>query len=211
MSGRDYNGSVDVALILLAAFLAGSIPFTQIAARLLRGADLRTVESGTVSGTGLFRVAGFGPMAVAGLLDIGKGAVGPVLAGSGRPELAAVAGGVAVVGHNWSPWLRGAGGRGITTAMGALAVVAWPGSLILLGGMAIGRIFGQTAVGSVVAELALTPVLAWLGWPPAALGGACVAVPMLVKRLVGNTRPTEPGAKVYLTRLVFDRDRYAEQ
>ncbi len=200
---------METAGILVVAFLAGAIPFSNIAARWTRGVDLRDVESGTVSGTGLYRVAGFVPMAVAGLLDIGKGAVGPVLAGSGRPELAAIAGGVAVCGHNWSPFLSGAGGRGLTTAMGALAVTAWPGSLIILGGMAVGRIFRQTALGSFIAEVALTPALAALGWTAAALAGAAVTVPMLAKRLVGNGRPVDGRPRTYVTRLLFDRDQYA--
>ena len=63
-----------------------------------------------MSGTALYRVAGFTPLAVAGVLDVAKGAVGPLLAGRDRPVLAAVAGGAAVAGHNWSPWLRGRAG-----------------------------------------------------------------------------------------------------
>lgn len=200
---------MEAAGILVVAFVVGAIPFSNIAAGWTRGVDLRDVDTGTVSGTGVYRVAGFVPMVVAGLLDIGKGAVGPLLAGSGRPELAAIAGGVAVVGHNWSPFLRGAGGRGLTTSMGALAVTAWPGSLILLGGMAIGGIFRQTALGSFVAEVAVTPALAALGWTAASLAGASVAVPMLVKRLVGNERPTDSRPRTYVIRLLFDRDRYA--
>ncbi|MBM3658949.1 MAG: glycerol-3-phosphate acyltransferase, partial [Actinobacteria bacterium] len=49
--------------ILVLAFLAGSIPFTNIAARCTRGVDLRGVGTGTVSGTALYRVAGFPALA----------------------------------------------------------------------------------------------------------------------------------------------------
>ena len=69
-------------------------------ARRVGRVDLRDVGTGTVSGTALYHVAGFGPLALAGVCDVAKGAVGPLLAGSDRPELAAVAGGVAVAGHN---------------------------------------------------------------------------------------------------------------
>ena len=57
---------------MAAAFLAGSIPFSNLAAQRLRGVDLRTTGSGTVSGTSLYRVAGFGPLAVVGCLEIGR-------------------------------------------------------------------------------------------------------------------------------------------
>src|SRR6266511_2240065 len=92
------------------AFLVGSIPFSNIAARLTRGVDLRGVANGTVSGSSLYRVAGFGPLAVAGVLEIGKGAVGPLIVGRDHPAMAALAAGLGVAGHNWSPFLHGAGG-----------------------------------------------------------------------------------------------------
>jgi glycerol-3-phosphate acyltransferase PlsY len=199
--------SVQAAAIIVVAFAAGAIPFSYFAARRTRGVDLRRVGTGTVSGSALYRVAGFGPLAAAGVLDVAKGAAGPALAtGAGRPALAAIAGGASVVGHNWSPFLRGAGGRGISPALGALLVVAWPGTVLLLAGMILGKAVGETALGALVAQVVLTPVLAvthgWVG----ALAGAVIAVPMIVKRVVGNSRPAPPRGRIYLTRLLYDRD-----
>src|SRR5262249_61314849 len=134
-------------LVLVVAFVAGSIPFSNLGARLTRGVDLRTVGSGTVSGTSLFRVAGFPALAVAGVLDVGKGALGPALAGGDRATLAAFAGGLAVGGHNWSPFLRGAGGRGVAPAGGALLVQAWPGGGLLLGALVVGELCRETGPG----------------------------------------------------------------
>jgi glycerol-3-phosphate acyltransferase PlsY len=193
-------------LVLALAFFAGAVPFSNIAAHWTRGVDLRSVDSGTVSGTGLYKVAGFGPLAVAGVLDVAKGAVGPLLAGHDRPVLAAFAGGLAVVGHDWSPFLGGAGGRGISTAMGALLVTAWPGTVLLLAGMALGRLVDQAGLGSFIADLALVPFLGAVMGGAAALAGAAVVVPMLVKRLTGNARPDAPRARIYARRLLFDCD-----
>jgi glycerol-3-phosphate acyltransferase PlsY len=193
--------------ILVVAFAAGSIPFSYFAAQRTRGVDLRRVGTGTVSGTALYRVAGFGPLAAAGVLDVAKGAAGPGLAtAAGRPALAAVACGAAVAGHNWSPFLRGAGGRGISPALGALLVVAWPGAVLLLAGMILGKAMGETAIGALISQIALTPVLAVTHGAIGALAGVAVVVPMLVKRVVGNSRPAPPRAQTYLTRLLYDRD-----
>ena len=192
-------------VVLVVAFVAGSIPFSNLAARLTRGVDLRTVGSGTVSGTSLFRVAGFPALAVAGILDVGKGALGPALAGD-RATLAAFAGGLAVIGHNWSPFLRGAGGRGVAPAVGALLVQAWPGAVLLLGGLVVGKAFRETGLGGFVAEVLLTPVLALVAGGTGALAGAAIAVPMLVKRVAGNGRPAHPDARTFLTRLLYDRE-----
>lgn len=193
--------------ILLVAFAAGSIPFSNFAARRARGVDLRQVGTGTVSGSALYRVAGFGPLAAAGVLDVAKGAAGPALAtAAGRPALAAVACGASVVGHNWSPFLRGAGGRGISPALGGLVVVAWPGAVLLLAGMILGKATSETALGALVAQILLTPVLAVTHGAVGALAGVVVAVPMIVKRVVGNSRPAPPRGPTYLTRLLYDRD-----
>jgi acyl phosphate:glycerol-3-phosphate acyltransferase len=192
-------------VVLAVAFAAGSIPFSNLAARVTRGVDLRTVGTGTVSGTSLFRVSGFPALAVAGILDVGKGALGPALAGD-RAMLAAFAGGLAVVGHNWSPFLRGAGGRGVAPALGALLVQAWPGAVLLLGGLVVGKFFRETGLGGFVAEFALTPILALLEGAAGALAGAAIAVPMLVKRVVGNGRPERADARTFLIRLLYDRE-----
>ncbi len=189
-----------------AGFLAGSIPLSNIAARLTRGVDLRSVGSGTVSGTGLYRVAGFGPLAVAGVLEVAKGSVGPLLATRSRPGVAALAGGAAVIGHNWSPFLRGAGGRGISPAIGALLAQAWPGAVTLLGGLAVGRLAGETAVGSLAADIVLVPFLWRVSGRRGAVAGTAVVVPMLLKRLAGNGPISGERNRTLVTRLVFDRD-----
>ncbi len=193
-------------LVLVISFLLGAVPFSNIAAHLTRGVDLRAVGNGTVSGTSLYRVAGTGPLVVAGLADVAKGMVGPLLAGSGRPVLGALAACLAITGHDWSPFLRGAGGRGVSPAMGALLVMAWPGALMLLAGVALGRLFDEGGLGGFVAEVSLVPVLAVLMGGTAALAGLAVAVPMLVKRLAGNSRPEERSWRLYRDRLLFDCD-----
>jgi len=193
-------------VVLGVSFIAGAIPSSQIAARRPAHVDLRDVGSGTVSGTGLYEVAGFAPLAVAGIVDIAKATVGPLLATRNRPVLQAVAGGTAIAGHNLSPFLRGAGGRGFAPSLGALGVNAWPGVPVMLGGLVAGRLAGETALGGLVAQAALVPVLGARYGGRGALVGACVVAPMLVKRLAGNARPSQPTARVYVDRLLFDRD-----
>jgi glycerol-3-phosphate acyltransferase PlsY len=200
---------VMVVVIGLVAFGVGAIPFSNIAAHRRAGVDLREVGTGTVSGTSLFHVTGFGTLAIAGVLDVAKGAAGPLLAGD-HHALAAVCAGLAVTGHNWSPFLRGSGGRGISPALGAFCVVAWPGAVVLLAGLVLGRIVRRTGFASFVAEVALVPVTAATHGPVGALAGVCVATPMLVKRVVGNAPPDPRDARTYTHRLLFDNDRIGE-
>ena len=190
-------------------FAAGAVPFSGLAARLVAGVDLRRRGSGTVSGTGLYEVAGFGPLALAGSLDVAKGALGPVLAGPRRrPLVAALAAGAAVAGHNWSPLHGGAGGRGLSPALGATLAVAPEGTVVLGAAMGAGRLLRQTALVSLLGIGSLLPVL-WRrrGLPGLALAVA-LAVPMIGKRLSGN-RPLPRGperARTMWSRFLFDRD-----
>jgi glycerol-3-phosphate acyltransferase PlsY len=197
--------------VLALSFAAGSIPSSQIAARAKAGVDLRTVGSGTVSGTSLFRVAGFVPLAVSGIADIAKATVGPLLAGRERPVLGAVAGSAAIAGHNWSPFLRGAGGRGVAPSLGVLGVQAWPGIPLMLGGLVAGKAAKQTALGGFAAQCALVPLLARTHGRRGALVGACVIAPMWAKRILGNTPPVKWTAHVATNRLLFDRDGRADE
>lgn len=200
---------VPAPAVVATGWMAAAIPFSNIAARRTRGVDLRSVGTGTVSGTGLYEVAGFGPLAVAGIFEVGKGAVGPLLAGRDRPVVAAIAAGAAVAGHDWSPFLGGAGGRGISPATGALLAVAPAGAAVLLGGLAVGRLAHATALVSLAADVALVPVVARVHGRKAALAAAAVVVPMIAKRLTGNTPPPRDGRlRVLATRLLVDRDQW---
>jgi glycerol-3-phosphate acyltransferase PlsY len=194
------------AAVVGAAWLAGSVPFSNIAARARARVDLRDVGGGTVSGTALYEVAGFGPMAVAGACDVAKGAVGPLLAGRDRPLLAAAAATAGVAGHNWSPWLGGAGGRGISVALGALLPRAGAGTVVLALGLAGGRLCRQTGLGSFAADVALVPVVARVHGRAAAAAAGGIAAVMLAKRLAGNRPPEVADLRTYTHRLLFDRD-----
>ena len=195
------------ARVVIVAFVAGAIPFSNLLAQSLAATDLRAVGSGTVSGTALYRVAGFAPLAFGGIMDVAKGAPGVLAAGS-APIVGALAAGAAVAGHNWSPFLRGAGGRGVSPAMGALAVIFWPGAVLLLAGLAVGRVLRQTGLVSLLAMLALPFLALSWGGSDAALAGSLVVAPMILKRLSGNNSMPPAGrrARVLLQRLLCDND-----
>ncbi|GEM_PF-191236 len=197
-------------LAVVGGFGAGALPFSNLVARALRGVDLRQVGTGTVSGTGLFEVAGAGPLVVTGLFEVAKGAAGAALGRRHGPGVAALAAAAAVAGHNWSPLLKGAGGRGISPALGALLVAAPAGTGLLLAGLVAGKAAGETAVGCLVAYGLLVPVCRHYHGRPGAYAAGAVLVPLLAKRLMGNAPPQGDRARAYLCRLLFDRDTLAK-
>ncbi len=114
---------LSLLLALLLGYLIGSIPNGYIIAR-LKGIDITQVESGRTGGTNVSRALGWRYGVLVGFLDILKGTVAVLLArylfGSHPDLYAPLAGGFAVIGHNWSLFLGFRGGAGGATAAGAL-------------------------------------------------------------------------------------------
>jgi glycerol-3-phosphate acyltransferase PlsY len=114
------------AAAVIVAYLLGSISWSYLIVRVLRGVDIRTVGSRNPGATNVLRVAGPVPAAAALLLDAGKGAAAVVFARwleATTPVVAAV-GVAAVLGHLYPVFFGFRGGKGVATAAGTLAVLA---------------------------------------------------------------------------------------
>lgn len=145
------------ALYLAGALLLGAIPFALLLGR-LRGIDIRKVGSGNVGATNLARSAGLGWGIVAFLLDAAKGFAPVWFASEVVPEpgpwFAAASGAAAVLGHCFSPFLRFRGGKGVATAVGALAAIHPPVTVtLLLVWLVVLALFRNVGVASSAAAL----------------------------------------------------------
>lgn len=155
----------------LAAYLLGSIPSGVLAGKLFGNRDPRAGGSGKTGATNVLRTLGPGPAAAVVLVDVGKGVAAVLLARyvffGGQPELRdyaeALAGFAAIIGHNYSIYIRFGGGRGVLTGAGAMLIMSPFATLIgficaaipiaLTRYVSLGSILGAT--GSIVASLAL--------------------------------------------------------
>ncbi|MFK4225961.1 glycerol-3-phosphate acyltransferase [Streptomyces sp. NPDC019890] len=190
------------------SFLIGAIPFAHIVAKCAGGVDLRTTNPESVSATGVYRASGLAPFLIASALDVAKGYVAIKLAGQDRPAIALHAG-LVVAGHNWSPFMGGVGGRGITPATGALLGINRQGATVILSGPAIGYVCRETGLGSFVSQLLLLPVALHSRERSGVLPLVAVLIPMWTKRILGNdleVRRSLPMGR-YVERLLYDRDR----
>lgn len=121
-------------IIILFAYLLGSIPFGLIWANMAGIKDVRKKGSGNIGATNIARTGG----KLLGLLtliaDAGKGSAAVLLSQYLLPgELSAViAACAAVLGHMFSIWLKGKGGKGVATAFGSMLVVSPVVSVIAL-------------------------------------------------------------------------------
>ena len=167
-----------------AAFWAGAIPFGVLLAR-RRGVDIRAHGSGNIGATNVSRVLGARLGAVVLVLDALKGALPTAAAlaladpaAPGADLAVALTGGAAILGHCFSPFLRGRGGKGVATALGVFAVIA-PALVMLAAGVfaAVLAIWRVPALGSLAASLAISiGLVAGRGGPYAALSCATTAL-----------------------------------
>lgn len=116
---------------ILGAYLLGSIPFGLLVGK-LAGTDVREHGSGNIGFTNVVRVCGFARGLPVLILDVAKGAApvllaarfGPDILGDApdwaAPTLAVVCGLAAVLGHNFTVFLRFRGGKGVATSAGVL-------------------------------------------------------------------------------------------
>lgn len=160
---------MSLALALLAAYLVGSIPMTLIVARIGAGVDLRTVGSGNLGATNLYRALGWKFAVPAGLFDMAKGAL-PTLLLPPRVGTAAwlplAVGAAAIVGHVFSIFVRFRGGKGVATAAGVVLGMAplpllisfaiWIVVLKATGYVSLGSILGAVAFPITAAALGTT-------------------------------------------------------
>jgi len=116
-------------MLLVGAYLLGSIPFGLVLTRLAGAGDLRQIGSGNIGTTNVLRTGRKGLAAATLLLDSGKGAVAVLIAHWVQPDIALWAGAAAFVGHLYPVWLRFNGGKGVATMLGVSLAVWWPAGI----------------------------------------------------------------------------------
>ncbi|MDB4953327.1 MAG: hypothetical protein JWO36_896 [Myxococcales bacterium] len=182
------------ALLVVAGFVAGSIPFGFLVARKL-GLDIRHHGSGNIGATNVARVLGVVPGVFVLALDAAKGAL-PVLAAKhagASPWLLVATGGAAILGHCFSPFLGGKGGKGVATSLGVFLVLT-----PLLAGVAI-VVFGAIvcitrvpAIGSLAGVVCVAALLIARGNTPYASLALGTAVLMVYTHRLNLKRLTKP-------------------
>jgi glycerol-3-phosphate acyltransferase PlsY len=157
--------------VVVVSYILGSTPAGYLAGK-ARGLDVRTLGSGNIGATNVFRVLGTTAGIVVLIADALKGFVAarfmPSLAlhlfavsGAQRENLALAAGVGAILGHNYSFWLGFKGGKGIATSAGV--VMAWAPEACLTALGVWGLVFITTryvSLASIAAALVL-PLAVW--------------------------------------------------
>ena len=206
-------------LVAIAAYLLCSIPTGYLVAR-ARGIDIRTVGSGNIGATNAMRVLGKPAGIFVLLMDAVKGYVAcaflpPLVFNWLDPHFSGlfvyfqnwpveyqirvhvVAGLFAVLGHNYTCWLRFKGGKGIATSAGVyLALAQWPLLIAVVAFILALLATRYVSVGSISAAVAL-PVAVWVLPPHNLLLGTVTTVlgAMAIYKHKGNLQRLAAGTE----------------
>lgn len=177
----------------ITGYIIGSINPAAIIAR-VRGTDLRSVGSGNPGATNAGRAFGWKVGVLVAVLDVLKGYV-PValLEWLDLPVPALVAGFFAVLGHVTSPFLKGKGGKGVATSLGAvLAVQPWWAVPVLLAFGIVLLATKRIGLASVAGALMLVPAAVIRGDGTADVVFALALTVLIVVRHRRNLREAVP-------------------
>ncbi|MFZ4804906.1 MAG: glycerol-3-phosphate 1-O-acyltransferase PlsY [Synechococcus lacustris] len=189
------------ALVLLAAYLLGSIPSGYLAGRWCAGIDLRTLGSGSTGATNVLRQVGKGPALVVFLVDVLKGTAAVLLAkallGADAHGWLVAAGLGALAGHSWPLWLGGKGGKAVATGLGMLLGLVPAVGLACLGiFLALFSISRIVSLASLGAAFSLPLLMLAAGAPAAYLALGLLAGLLVIwrhrsnlQRLLAGTEP----------------------
>ena len=205
-------------LLIIGAYLLGSVPAAYLVAKWSRGIDIRQYGSSNVGAANVLAVVSKRWSIPVTVFDIGKGALTVWVAqllGLGAAQQVTV-GIVTVIGHSWPIFLRFQGGRGIFTSLGVILILSPKLGLIVLFLAYLFAPFRQLSLGVSISLMSL-PILSWfLAQPfgieerlPVTSGFLAIFLVTMIRRLTAPrtsvTTSVSP-RELLVNRLLFDRD-----
>ncbi len=166
-----------VLLAVVGGYLFGSVPFGLVITHMAGLGDIRKIGSGNIGATNVLRTGRKDLALLTLLADVFKaGLIAYLFLHFSSPITAFIAGFFAVLGHNFSVWLRFKGGKGVASTLGMMLVMTpMAGILTCLTWLITASISHYSSLSAMVA-LCLAPVYAfiWSDYPREA--AACYAL-----------------------------------
>lgn len=154
-------------LVVIIAYLIGSIPFGYLIVRAKSGGDVRDTGSGGTGATNVSRNAGKAAGVLTLILDALKGAMAIIIAklilnGDNTDWLIAAAAIAVIVGHIFPVWLKFRGGKGVAPGVGVFLALS-PFAVLCAGVIfvAVVALTKYVSLGSILAA-ATIPLFVWL-------------------------------------------------
>jgi len=178
---------VTLAIVLVVAYLLGALPTSYIVVHRLTGRDIRDLGNGNPGMMNVWDSVGVSAALVVGFGDVGKGmaAVSLALLADVHEAAPMLAGLVAILGHDYSIFLRLDGGNGMATAVGAItALVPLAVAPALIVAIVVSLVAGSRRLGGIVGLL-LVPGLAYVGHEPSsAIAGVVLLMTLTALKII---------------------------
>src|SRR5579871_357875 len=162
--------SLTIALYLLGSYLLGSLPFGLWIAWQWKHVDIRTVGSGNIGSTNVFRICGPIAGTLVFALDMLKGLLPPLVGRyllhlEAETQWLILSGLLGIVGHNFSVWLGFKGGKGIATSAGVLiGICPWAALGVVIVFFVTLLLFRWVSLGSLMTAVTL-PIFIYFFYP----------------------------------------------
>ncbi|MBI5699384.1 glycerol-3-phosphate 1-O-acyltransferase PlsY [Candidatus Saganbacteria bacterium] len=184
-------------IFIILGYLSGSIPFGYLIAK-AKGIDIRKTGSGNIGATNIFRTLGPAVGILVFVLDFIKG-LAPTLAALfylNDPLQVILVGLAAILGHSFSIFLKGKGGKGAATGLGVLAVIA-PDILAFTAILVVILIFTTRYVsaGSIFGAVTVATLMFILGKPLPYAMVSLLAAALIVVRHIPNIKRLMAGTE----------------
>jgi acyl phosphate:glycerol-3-phosphate acyltransferase len=175
--------SIEYSIPILSYFL-GSIPFGYLLIKYKEGQDIRSMGSGNIGATNVFRKSkAIGILTF--VLDAAKGSLAVAIAAAmhASVEWKAAAAVFAIIGHIFTIWLRFKGGKGVSTWIGAFLALSPPALLTAMGFFALILLLTRYVSAASIGAAALFPLCTYIyGAPVPIIAGSCLGASLIIFR-----------------------------
>ncbi|MFH1564185.1 MAG: glycerol-3-phosphate 1-O-acyltransferase PlsY [Nitrospirota bacterium] len=178
---------MEIILIIIMSYLIGSIPTAYLVGRIFGKVDIRTIGSGNVGASNVYRAVGKTAGISVLIIDILKGFLPVCLVHYlGYDILTMIVAGLgAISGHVWTVFLKFKGGKGVATGLGVfLGLAPVPILIILVIFILVVAISKYISLGSIIGAFLLPPLLFFFkGERVIIIFGAVVSLLIIIKHI----------------------------
>jgi glycerol-3-phosphate acyltransferase PlsY len=190
-------GLMNIFLVILFAYLIGSIPFGIIISKIMGLGNLRNIGSGNIGATNVLRTGNKLAAILTLIFDLLKGAIAVIITyyifNDTTAQIAALS---SFLGHCFPIWLKFKGGKGVATFIGISLALYWPaGILICLTWVLIAFLSRVSSLSALISSLS-SILWVWILGVPSAVFVMTVLTILIwfrhienIKRIIKNTEP----------------------
>jgi glycerol-3-phosphate acyltransferase PlsY len=190
-------GLMNIFLVILFAYLIGSIPFGIIISKIMGLGNLRNIGSGNIGATNVLRTGNKLAAILTLIFDLLKGAISVIITyyifNDTTAQIAALS---SFLGHCFPIWLKFKGGKGVATFIGISLALYWPaGILICLTWVLTAFLSRVSSLSALISSLS-SILWVWILGVPSAVFVMTVLTILIwfrhienIKRIIKNTEP----------------------